>query len=488
VSFNPSSLGGKSATLRFDTNDADEDPKDVSLSGTGVSTPAPEITVNPTSHNYGDVVVGGSSSQTFVVTNDGSANLDVSSTTLVGTNPGEFSIDSGGGSFTLTPGQNRNVEVSFNPGSLGAKSATLRFDTNDADEDPKDVALSGNGVDVPPPSGDITFEESETGGSSSSTSVSTSAALTGASGHLYLAAISTKGRVDVANVTGLGLTWSLVAAQCAGRNQTGVEVWMAQGNAISGVVTATLASAPANAVIVVARYSGVASSNPVGSVISGNTTGLGGSCSGGSDSDSYSFNVTTTVNNAVVYGAVGMRNKSHEPGPNYTERAELIQGSGGSGASVAAQDRSVSSPGSIALDGTFSGSVDWAVIGLEIKPSTNSSSAKLAVSDFEEFEETEKLAAEMPSEFYLAQNYPNPFNAETVIEYQLPQSSDVYLVVYNLLGQVVQELVHTHQPAGYYKMRWDGKDRFGHLVGTGTYFIRLRAGSFQQLMKITMQK
>jgi len=485
VSFNPTSLGTKNATLRFDTNDADEDPKDVSLTGNGISTPAPDITVNPASHNYGDVVVGNSSQQTFVVTNDGGANLDGALTTLEGADAGQFSIDSGGGAFTLTPGQTRNVAVSFNPTSLGTKNATLRFDTNDTDEDPKDAALTGNGVDTPPPGGDITFEEVKTGGSSSLASVATSASLTGVSGHLYLAAISTKGRVDVTGVTGLGLTWTLVDAQCAGRNQTGVEVWMAQGNASSGVVTATLASVPNFAVIVVTRYSGVASSNPIGVVISGNTNGLNGSCSGGSDSNNYSFNITTSVSGAVVYGAVALRNKTHTPGAGYTERAEIVQGASGNQAGAAVQDKIVASPGIVVLNGTLSAAVDWAVIGLEIKPSGSSSSAKLAVNDSGEGGRT---VSGIPDDYRLFQNYPNPFNAETVIEYVLPDFEEAQLVVYNLLGQVVRELVHEKQSAGYHKVQWDGKDHFGQAVSSGTYFLRLRAGQFHQLIKITLQK
>jgi hypothetical protein len=139
------------------------------------------------------------------------------------------------------------------------------------------------------------------------------------------------------------------------------------------VVTATLASAPSTAVIAVARYSGVAS-DPIGAMVSGNTTGVAGACSGGSDTDSYSFNITTTVKGALVFGAVAMRVKPHTAGTDYIERGEITLGSTGSGAGAAVMDRSVGSPSSVVLNGTFSSTTDWAVIGLEIKPGSGGSS------------------------------------------------------------------------------------------------------------------
>ncbi len=164
VRFSPGFAGAKSATFRISSNDPDENPVDVALSGTGVG--QPEIDVSPSSRNYGSVAVGSSSSHTFVVSNTGSADLSVTSTSIVG--DGDFSITSGGGSFTLTPGSTRNVIARFAPGSAGSKSATLRLANNDSDEDPKDMSLSGSGtvtpdIDIDPTSrnfGDVTIGSS----------------------------------------------------------------------------------------------------------------------------------------------------------------------------------------------------------------------------------------------------------------------------------------------------------------------------------------
>jgi hypothetical protein len=222
------------------------------------------------------------------------------------------------------------------------------------------VAAAGGG-------GQVVHQETRTGGSSGAASVA-SAALGAAAGHLYLAAISTKPRVAVNAVAGLGLSWTRVRAQCAARNQTGIELWMAIGTPSGGgVVSATLAAAPINATIAASRYSGVNAAAPIGSVVSGNTLGAGGACSGGTDSGSYSFALSTPSTGGMVYGAAAMRNRTHTPGAGYTERAEIAQGSSGDIASIAAEDRAVSSSSTI-VNGAFSGLTDWAVIGVEIKP------------------------------------------------------------------------------------------------------------------------
>ena len=186
-------------------------------------------------------------------------------------------------------------------------------------------------------------------------------------GHLYLAAVSSKPYKAVTTVTGLGLTWTRVATQCAGRHQTGIDLWWALGSASTGTVTATLESVPNTALIVVSRYSGVASTNPVALAVAGNTNGVNGGCDNGSDSSAYSFNVTTTQANSMIVGAAAIRTKTHTPGSGYTERAELAQGSSSDTVTIALMERLVPAVTSLPLNGTLSGAVDWAVIGVQLR-------------------------------------------------------------------------------------------------------------------------
>lgn len=111
--------------------------------------PQPDITVSPSSFDYGSVPINGAASQTFVVGNDGSAVLSVSDVTLVGGDASEFNIDSGDTPFNLNPGEVHNVKVSFNPTSDGGKSTALRLLSDDLDEDTLEIPLVGN-IPVPP--------------------------------------------------------------------------------------------------------------------------------------------------------------------------------------------------------------------------------------------------------------------------------------------------------------------------------------------------
>jgi len=397
---------------------------------------------------------------------------------------GSGSVNPSGGTYdngtvvTLTATPNAGYQFSGWSGDLtgSANPATITMNAN------KNVTATF----TPIGGGQIVFEEIQTGGSSSSTTVTTSTSLTGVSGHLYLAAIAKKANVAVTSVSGLGLSWTLVRAQCAGRNQTGVEVWMAQGTPSgSGTVTATLASAPGNAVIAVSRYSGVDPASPIGNIISGNTLGASGACSGGTDNNSYSFNLTTTVNGAFVYGAAAMRDKLHTPGAGYTERAEIAQGATtGSKASVAVQDQSIASAGTVTVNGTFSGSVDWAIVAVEIKPQSMGKRNAFAANE----------NTALPSGFQLEPNYPNPFNPSTVINFSLPEASRVTVNVYNDAGQLVRKLVDNEMAAGRHSAHWNGRNHSGKIAAAGIYLYQIiaRGGDgnmiFTQTRRMTLLK
>ena len=84
----------------------------------------------------------------------------------------------------------------------------------------------------------------------------------------------------------------------------------------------------------------------------------------------------------------------------------------------------------------------------------------------------------IPKQFALNQNYPNPFNPSTRLQYALPVDSKVRLVVFNLLGQVVAELVNGVQAAGYNQVEWNAS-----AFSSGIYFYRLEATSTSDASK-----
>ena len=82
-----------------------------------------------------------------------------------------------------------------------------------------------------------------------------------------------------------------------------------------------------------------------------------------------------------------------------------------------------------------------------------------------------------PDSFILLQNYPNPFNPTTVIGYELQESSDIAIEIYNVLGHRVRTLVDDFAVSGSGQVTWDACDDLGRGVPAGVYIYTLSAGS-----------
>jgi hypothetical protein len=219
---------------------------------------------------------------------------------------------------------------------------------------------------APPGGGTVTPAQTHTGTAEGQASVSTATPVVASADELYVVSVSTKPARAVTDVSGLGLTWTRVVAQCAGRNQTGVELWVGSGEATTdGTVTATLDGTP-NAVVAVSSYLGADLSDPLGAVASTNTTGDPGDCSSGVDGADYTIDVPTTASDSLVHTAVALRLRSHTPGPDSTEEVEVVAGSGGSAAGVAVTTTAATSP-TTSISGSLSGSSDWAVVAVAIR-------------------------------------------------------------------------------------------------------------------------
>jgi uncharacterized repeat protein (TIGR02543 family) len=384
-----------------------------------------------------------------------------------------------GTNVTLTAAPASGYQFSGWSGDLTGSTnpATITMDTA------KNVTATFTAL---PANSPLVHKETRSGTALNSTTVTTSANLAGVSGHLYLAAISMRPKAKVISVSGLGLEWTLVRAKCAGRNTTAIEVWMAHGTSSGkGVVTATLASAPQTAVIAVSRYAGVDPANPIGNVIAGNTNGMNGQgvCSGGVDQNSYSFGLNVGVDHAKVYGAAAIKARTHSRGEGYTERAEVRELNSTQPSGVAVQDKTVATAGTVTVNGSFGGVVDWAFVGLEIRPQLSAGKRALT-------EDT----SEPPAGFHLEQNYPNPFNPGTLIGFSLPEAGKVTIKVYNETGQLVRTLVNDEMPAGRHVASWDGRNQLGSTVAAGVYLyqivVRRQDGQavFMQTRRMTLLK
>ena len=97
--------------------------------------------------------------------------------------------------------------------------------------------------------------------------------------------------------------------------------------------------------------------------------------------------------------------------------------------------------------------------------------------------------ATIPSVFDLKPSRPNPFNPSTTIVYDVPQQAHITLVVYNLLGQEVVRLVDGGRAPGRYQTFWHGRNTRGQAVSSGVYVYRLTSSTgFGASRRMTLLK
>jgi len=88
-----------------------------------------------------------------------------------------------------------------------------------------------------------------------------------------------------------------------------------------------------------------------------------------------------------------------------------------------------------------------------------------------------------PMDFALFQPYPNPFNPTTKIGYELPVDSQVSLVIYDMNGREVTNLVSGHLSAGYHSVVWDASAN-----ASGLYFVKLVTPDYTATQKLMLLK
>lgn len=87
------------------------------------------------------------------------------------------------------------------------------------------------------------------------------------------------------------------------------------------------------------------------------------------------------------------------------------------------------------------------------------------------------------AEYHLAQNYPNPFNPSTTISFSLPQSSNVVLSIFNVLGENVATLINEMKDAGSHQVEFNAVN-----LTSGIYIYKLEAGSYNSTKKMMLVK
>jgi Ice-binding-like/Abnormal spindle-like microcephaly-assoc'd, ASPM-SPD-2-Hydin len=151
VRFTPGSTGLKTAALHIANNDTNNNPFNITITGTGgtpeiaVQQPLGVNLVSGVSSNYfGSVAVGTNTSRTFTITNSGNANLTGLSVTIDGTNSAMFIVTTNP-TASVIPGGSTTFTVRFTPVDAGLKTAALHI-ANNATNNPFNITITGTGT------------------------------------------------------------------------------------------------------------------------------------------------------------------------------------------------------------------------------------------------------------------------------------------------------------------------------------------------------
>jgi hypothetical protein len=102
---------------------------------------------------------------------------------------------------------------------------------------------------------------------------------------------------------------------------------------------------------------------------------------------------------------------------------------------------------------------------------------------YEYSDEVEVEVVTGPLSFDLAQNYPNPFNPSTSIKYSVPESGNIRLSVFNIVGEEVAVLLDGFSQAGSFEVTFDASN-----LSTGVYLYKLQSANSVQTKKMMLLK
>lgn len=153
ITFNPTAGGTRSASVSIVNSDADENPYDFNIQGTGIAremdVKGNAVTIvdgdsTPTTADWTDFS-STASTRTFTIYNLGNVVLTLGTPTITGTNASDFAITTAPAATVPAYGST-TITVTFSPNAINTRTATLTIPNNDADESPYDFAIQGFGI------------------------------------------------------------------------------------------------------------------------------------------------------------------------------------------------------------------------------------------------------------------------------------------------------------------------------------------------------
>jgi len=99
---------------------------------------------------------------------------------------------------------------------------------------------------------------------------------------------------------------------------------------------------------------------------------------------------------------------------------------------------------------------------------------------------SEKPASVQPESIELEGNYPNPFNPGTYLVFRIPESGEVGVEIYDMLGRKIQYIEPQVYSSGTHRVYWNGSDDAGNPMPSGVYTARVKSGGVERFRKILL--
>ncbi len=290
VMFTPTGSGNRSASIQISDN-AGNSPQSVAVAGTGI---APTVGLAPSTLAFGSQLVGAtSSSQSATLTNSGTAPLTIGKIAVTGANAGDFAQTNNCPvtPATLAVGSTCTVSVTFTPGALGSRSASIQL-TDNAPNSPQSIGVSGTGS-----SSSISFDKdlgTHVENVGSTTMKMTTSAAAASKTRVFAFVTWSNATRTLSSVAGGGLTWS-VDEQV--KDAANFHVAIASASAPTGLpsgtaITATFSGSVNHGDMAAASFAGIAATNAVDAVASNAQAGVAG----------WNVGLTTSNPNDLVLG------------------------------------------------------------------------------------------------------------------------------------------------------------------------------------------
>ena len=94
----------------------------------------------------------------------------------------------------------------------------------------------------------------------------------------------------------------------------------------------------------------------------------------------------------------------------------------------------------------------------------------------------------IPEKLSIRHAHPNPFNNSVSISFEMPNSKNVNLIIFDMKGRLVRQLSLGELGSGLHKVLWDGKNDFGNELPSGIYMAVLEIGGKANIQKISLVK